>query len=520
MMTSIGSPSNLIRLRVEVERERRRRRAQQREGVGDRWIGRLPDFLEATKIEAVNGQDAALVPFRLWEPDAWVGDAETRYRISQRYILEQMVAERLIDFLKARQLGVTWCVCGFALHQCVTVPGYPVLALSRGLFEANEIIRRIGVLYHNHEDKKLPRLITDNTGELEFDNGSRILSLAATKDAGRSFTAALVILDEWAFMQWPQATLGSVKPTIDAGGKLFIISSADGMGTVRHQQWNAASVGTNGYKAIFLPWFARPGRSPGWRDQKIVESGGDVAAVMREYPANAIEAFMTAAGLVYEGVWSDAGEDGNVTERADFIPGGGAVLMSADDGYAGKLDPTTNQYTPMSHPRVFGLYQERPDGTLCRFDESYAVETLPERQIAELLALPFDLDDVIDTNADAATWIERVHAARAAHPDWEWYPLPDYAMVDSSAAELRGRLTEAGIGNFGGTHPVEEGIKVTRRFLAKDMNGKRRLLVHPRCVHFRAEMASYRRDPNGKIIKANDHGPDECRMLVWHLRDE
>ena len=512
-----GMTSVQIQARARLELSRRSS-PHQRGGV--QWKDRLPEFLEATKIEVVNGQETRLAPFQLWEPDPWVGDDEARYRISQRYILEQMLAERLIDFLKARQLGVTWCVCGFALHQCVTVPGYPVLALSRGLFEANELIRRIGILYHNHEDRRnLPKLITDNTGELEWEGGSRILSLAATKDAGRSFTAALVILDEWAFMQWPHATLASVKPTIDAGGKLVIISSADGMGTARHQQWNAAKAETNGYKAIFLPWYARPGRGPEWRSQKIAESGGDEATVKREYPTNDIEAFANAAGLVYP-VWSDGPEDGNVVGRADFIPGGGDVLLSADDGYAGRIDPTTGQYTPMSHPRVFGLYQERHDGTLCRFDESYAVETLPERQIAEVLALPFDLDQVIDTNADAATWIERVHAARAAHPDWEWYPLPDYAMVDSSAAELRGRLTEAGIGNFGGTHPVEEGIKVMRRFLAKDMNGRRRLLVHPRCVHFRAEMASYRQDDKGKPIKQFDHGPDECRMMCWKLRDE
>lgn len=506
-----------VQIQARARLELSRRRAQQR--GGGQWQGKLHAFLETTKIEVVNGQDAALMPFRLWEPDSWVGDTETRRKISQRYILDQMITERLIDFLKARQLGVTWCVCGFALYQCVTVPGYPVLALSRGLFEANEIIRRIGILYHNHEDKNLPKLITDNTGELEFDNGSRILSLAATKDAGRSFTAALVILDEWAFMQWPRATLGSVKPTIDAGGKLFIISSADGMGTARHEQWNAAKTESNGYKAIFLPWFARPGRGSGWRDQKVIESGGDVATVLREYPANDVEAFTTAAGLVYA-VWSDGPDDGSVTEAADYRAGAGDIIWSCDDGYAGRLDQTTGQYTAMSHPRVFGLYQLRSDGTLCRFDESYAVETLPERQIAEVLALPFDLDDVIDTGTDAATWVERVLAARTAHPDWEWYPFPEYAIVDSSAAELRGRLTEAGIGNFGGTHPVEEGIKVMRRFLSRDMNGKRRLLVHPRCQHFRAEMASYRRDPNGKIIKANDHGADECRMLCFHLRNE
>lgn len=197
--------------------------------------------------------------------------------------------------------------------------------------------------------------------------------------------------------------------------------------------------------------------------------------------------WVQATGIVYD-VWSDGPDDGNVTEAAEYVPGGGEVLWSVDDGYSGAQDAATGQYTANSHPRVFGLYQLRHDGTLCRFDESYACGLLSDRHIADVQALP--------------------------------YPEPDYAVVDSSAAELRGRLRDADIANYGGTHDVEEGIKEMRRWLARDANGRRRLLVHPRCVHFRAEMASYRRDANGKIVKAFDHGPDEARMLCWKLRYE
>jgi hypothetical protein len=260
------------------------------------------------------------------------------------------------------------------------------------------------------------------------------------------------------------------------------------MGTAYHQFWQASQTGTNGFRPIFLDWRARPSRDSGWRDRKLVEAYGDTAMVKREYPENDIEAFTNAAGLVYD-VWSDGPDDGNVTEAADYIPDGGAVLWSADDGYAGQRDPASGIYTAESHPRVFGLYQLRHNGDLCRFDESYAVKTLAEHQIATVRALP--------------------------------YPDPDYVVVDSSAAELRGRLGEADIPAFGGTHSVEEGIKVMQRFLAKDANGHRRFLVHPRCRHFRAEMASYRYDAQtGKPIKQYDHGPDEARMMCWKQRNE
>jgi len=431
-------------------------------------------FLARTRIEVVGDHATGLAPFQLWE--------------AQRAALARMEQERLIVFLKARQLGISWLVCGFALWLATTHLGAPILAYSQGQLEANELIRRTSLLYHEHQDRPLlPALVRDNTGLLEWDNGSRMLSLAATRRAGRSFTAALAILDEWAFMQWGRETLAAVKPTIDAGGKLFIISSADGQGSAYHQFWEQAKVGANGYTPIFLPWSARPDRGPDWRDAKLREAGGDAATVLREYPANDIEAFTAATGLVYD-VWSDGSEDGNVTEAAEYQPDVGPVYWAVDDGYAGRFDAQTGQFTPDSHPRVFLLVQEKPDGHLDVFAEDYAVQMLSDAHI------------------------ERVLGRDGPPPDW--------AAVDSSAAELRGRLRGAGIGTYGKPSDVEESVKVLRRLVAPDANGWRRIRVHPRCAHLRFEMASYRRDEKGRLIAQHDHGPDALRYLAWKMRHE
>ena len=312
-----------------------------------------------------------------------------------------------------------------------------------------------------------------------------MLSLAATRKAGRSFTADIAILDEWAFMAWPRQTLAAVKPTIDAGGKLFIISSADGQGTAYHQFWQHAVAGQNGYTAVFLPWFAHPDRGARWRDQKIIEASGDTASVLREYPANDLEAFTAATGRVYD-VWSDGPEDGNVTEAAEYEAGAGPTLLAIDDGYAGTLDPATGHYTADSHPRVFLLCQLRSDGRLCVFAEHYAVKTLSDQHIQTVLSLH--------------------------------YPMPDYAAVDKSAAELRARLHAANIYTQGSPSNVAESIKETRRWIAPDANGVRRLLVHPRCTHLRYELASYRYGPDEAPVKQHDHGPDAARYLAWTMR--
>lgn len=196
--------------------------------------------------------------------------------------------------------------------------------------------------------------------------------------------------------------------------------------------------------------------------------------------------WVQATGLIFD-TWLDGPADGNVTEAADYEPGTGRVLWGIDDGYTGAVDQATGYFTAASHPRVFLLAQEKA-GYLDVFAEHYAVQTLNDAQIRDVRALG--------------------------------YPDPDVAAVDSSAAELRGRLHDADISTIAATHPVEEGIKVLRRRLAPDQNGRRVIRVHPRCKHLRAEMVSYRYDDKEKPVKQFDHGPDSLRYIAWVTRWE
>jgi hypothetical protein len=458
--------------KAQAEYELRKRRQKRRQAVANM----TPEqFLGYTKIEQPTTTiDQSLVRFELWP--------------SQIDVLRSMTNERLLLFLKARQLGITWLACGYSLYSCIVQSNQTILIFSQGQREADELIRRIGVLYAHHELKSdLPRIIRNNVSSIVFDNGSRVLSLPATKRAGRSFTASVVILDEWAFHLWGAEMLSAVKPTIDSGGKLFIVSTADGPGTIYHQLCLAAESGSNGYRFLFLPWYARPDRHASWRDEKLAESGGDIASIKREYPENALEAFTNAAGLVYE-LWSDGPNDGNVTADADYIPEGGALYWAIDDGYAGKFDSSIGAYTADSHPRVFLLAQLRSDGSLCIFGEHYACHTLSENHINTVISLG--------------------------------YPEPEYAAVDKSAAELKGRLSEIGIYTRNSPSNVSESIKELQRMLAKDENGRRRIRIHPRCTLLRGEMAKYRQDSKNQPVKEHDHGPDALRYLAWTMRYE
>lgn len=194
----------------------------------------------------------------------------------------------------------------------------------------------------------------------------------------------------------------------------------------------------------------------------------------------------SAQGVIYSDVWQDGALDGNVTEAAEYVPEmrfdavkqkeidvTSSLYWFCDDGYVGSYDEELQQFTAQSHPRVILLAQVRDDGKVCIFEESFKVQTLPERHIKMVEELG--------------------------------YAEPFKCVVDKSAVDLIARLNERYNAMQQKIVDVEEGIKLVRSYVAADENGVRKLLVHPRCRFTRFEFASYKRDEKGKILKEHDH---------------
>lgn len=238
-----------------------------------------------------HGGGGGSMPFRLWA--------------AQFETLWDFLSNRLILILKARQLGISWLCCSYALWLCLFQPGKVALLFSKGQNEANELLRRVRVLYERLPEwfkEKSPKLVKSNTTTLEWDNGSRIISLPATQSAGRGMTASLVILDEAAFLKWGTELYTALKPTIDAGGQLIILSTANGLGNLFHRLWIRAAKGLSDFKTIFLPWHARPGRTWAWF-LKLIADADDPDLVPQEYPATATEAFVSSGRTRFNAKW-------------------------------------------------------------------------------------------------------------------------------------------------------------------------------------------------------------------------
>lgn len=240
------------------------------------------------------GDGGGTMPFRLWP--------------AQCKLLWTLMGERLVLILKARQLGISWLCCSYALWLCLFHPGKVVLLFSQGEMEAVELLRRIKALYDRLPAwlrAKLPELERDNTTELKWANGSHARSLPASQKAGRSLTASLAILDEAAFLQWGDRLYTAMKPTIDGGGQLVVLSTANGIGNLFHRLWTKAVQGLNSFKTEFLAWWERPGRDSLWYAARVAEAT-DPNLVKQEYPATATEAFLVSGRTRFASEWIEA----------------------------------------------------------------------------------------------------------------------------------------------------------------------------------------------------------------------
>ena len=245
------------------------------------------------------------LPFRQWlRTKVRITDATTASVILWEWwpVHEQMTAdlsERRLIVLKARQVSWSWFSAAWAVHGCMDADHFGVLVISKGEDEAAEFVAKCKAVVENLPDDERPALERSNSGLLAFANGSWIRAFPATENAGRSYTGSLVIVDEAAFHPYAGVNYAAYKPSIDAGGQLIIISTANGVGNWFHRMYLSARDQANGFAARFYPWSVRPGRDAGWYERQKLEYADSAVSIDQEYPSNDDDAFILSGNPVF-----------------------------------------------------------------------------------------------------------------------------------------------------------------------------------------------------------------------------
>jgi hypothetical protein len=242
------------------------------------------DYWIEMYVMIFNATDKDWVRFSLWP--------------AQSDTLEKISQEKQSIVLKARQLGLSWLVLCYALHAMIFRPAATILIFSRRDEEAVELLRRVKGVYERLPSWMQPYVLADAEHNWELSNGSSAKSFPTT--GGRSYTGSLVIVDEADFMPDLDALLNAVKPTIDAGGQMAMISTVDKSRPESpfKRIYRAAKRGDTEWRAIFLSWSARPGRTENWyKSQRadVLARTGALDDLHQEYPSTDSEALAPRA---------------------------------------------------------------------------------------------------------------------------------------------------------------------------------------------------------------------------------
>lgn len=175
---------------------------------------------------------------------------------------------RYVVSLKARQIGYTTLAMAHALWLAMFRPGANVLVVSRTQDSSNKNLAQARLGYRflpTWMQTRGPKLDADSTKGMSFvfADGmvSHIKAASATSGVFAGETASFVIWDEAALVE-PAAlqddVLRTLLPTVDAGGSIWIISTARGAYNRFAKLYRMARKGDSQFISFFRPWMVSP----------------------------------------------------------------------------------------------------------------------------------------------------------------------------------------------------------------------------------------------------------------------
>ena len=202
--------------------------------------------------------DKGLVNFELWK--------------FQEEMIRTFEENRFSIAKMPRQVGKTTTVAAYLLHKILFNENYRIAILANKDRGAREILSRIQLMFE-HLPKWLQQGVLEwNKGNIELENGSKILSSATSSSATRGGSFNLLYLDEFAFVpnNIQDEFFASVYPTITSGQntKVIITSTPNGM-NMFYKIWTDSVNNKNTYSRVSVHWSMIPGRDEKWQKQTI-----------------------------------------------------------------------------------------------------------------------------------------------------------------------------------------------------------------------------------------------------------
>ena len=236
----------------------------------------------------------------LWHiPVVGVGAKRFDLFAYQEEVLDTLHDSDFMIGLKARQIGMTTVVGGYAFWSAFFYDNQPWLAVSKNQDGAIKILRRILYGYDRLPNwlKQRNPVVSRSQTYVEFSNGSSIEAVPSVASTGRGDSVYGAILDEFAFMDYPAEVFAAIQPLVY--GKLIIISTANGMGNMFYDTWVDSQQFDSAWRAMFFGWDAVPSRTQEWYEKTKLKFRGQEWLFFQEYPFTAEEAFAKSGRVAF-----------------------------------------------------------------------------------------------------------------------------------------------------------------------------------------------------------------------------
>jgi hypothetical protein len=187
-----------------------------------------------------------------------------------------------------RQTGKSTSAAGYLLWVAMFHPDSTILIAAHKYTGSQEIMQRIRYAYELCPDHIRAGVTSYNKGNLDFENGSRIVSTTTTENTGRGMSISLLYADEFAFVRPTIARefWTSISPTLATGGKAIITSTPNsdedqfallwkGANKCEDSYGNPTEIGINGFKAYRSYWQEHPDRDDKWAEEQRAQLGED-----------------------------------------------------------------------------------------------------------------------------------------------------------------------------------------------------------------------------------------------------
>ena len=174
-----------------------------------------------------------------------------------------------------RQTGKSTTVVSYLLHYALFNDSVNIGILANKASTARELLARLATAFENLPKWMQQGILVWNKGNIELENGSKILAASTSASAVRGMSFNILFLDEFAFVpnHVADSFFASVYPTITSGKntKVIIVSTPHGMNHF-YRMWHDAERNKNEYIPTDVHWSEVPGRDEKWKATTIANT--------------------------------------------------------------------------------------------------------------------------------------------------------------------------------------------------------------------------------------------------------